>query len=130
MSQHTYRFYDLFFTSIIILGMLFGIILSIIFSKSFKQNFLIPVDPLKKSFFQNTNLLVGQKSTSPKIEFENYPELSVPVKMTLGKLKKVENPYRPRLNLSFLEYDRIFENTHPNLGFLFNPRLNIEYEMF
>ena len=119
MNQYTYKYYDLFFTSIIILTMLFGIILSIIFSKSFKQNFLIPVDTLKKSFYLNLNHHVRQKYDPPKIEFKKYPELSVPVKMSLGKLKKVENPNRPRLDLSFLEYDRDFKNTHPNLGFMF-----------
>ena len=117
MNQYTYKYYDLFFTSIIILTMLFGIIISIIFSESFKQNFLIPVDTFKKSL--NLNHHVRQKYNPPKIKFKKYPELSVPVIMSLGKLKKVENPNRPRLDLSFLEYDRNFKNTHPNLGFMF-----------
>ena len=110
--------------------MLVGIILSIIFSKSFRQNFLIPVDTLKRSFYQNAIHFEGQKSDPTKIKLKKIPELSVPVKMTLGKLKKIENPYIPSLNLSFLEYGRILENTHPNLVFLSNPRLNINYEMF
>ena len=47
--------------------------------------------------------------------------------MTLGKLQRVESPYRTRLNLSFLEHDRIFETTQDNLGFMSNSRLNIDY---
>ena len=41
------------------------------------------------------------------INFENnnYPEFSVPVKLVLGKIKKVNNPYLPELKLAFLEND-------------------------
>ena len=42
------------------------------------------------------------------INFENnnYPEFSVPVKLVLGKIKKVNNPYLPELKLAFLENDK------------------------
>ena len=40
-----------------------------------------------------------------KFENENYPEFSVPVQLILGKIKKVNNPYLPELELAFLEND-------------------------
>ena len=42
------------------------------------------------------------------INFENnnYPEFSVPVQLILGKIKKVNNPYMPELNLAFIENDK------------------------
>ena len=42
------------------------------------------------------------------INFENnnYPEFSVPVQLILGKIKKVNNPYLPKLELAFLENDK------------------------
>ena len=36
---------------------------------------------------------------------KNYPEFSVPVQLILGKIKKVNNPYLPKLELAFLEND-------------------------
>ncbi len=130
MSQYSSKYYDIFFTSIIILTMLFGIILSMVFSKSFKQKILIPVDTLKNSYNQNEKNILEQKSVLRKIEFQNYPELSVPVIMSLGKLKKVENIYKPRLNLSYFEYAKNLYNTQNNIGFMFNPILDFNYKIF
>ena len=107
--------------------MFFGIVLSKIFSKSFKKKILIRVDTFKKPYHLNGNNFVEKDFFYPKIEFKYYPELSVPVKMTLGKLQRVESPYRPRFNLSFIEHVRIFEITRYNLGFMSNSRLNIDY---
>ena len=36
---------------------------------------------------------------------KNYPEFSVPVQLILGKIKKLNNPYLPKLELAFLEND-------------------------
>tara|TARA_B100001250_G_C19768902_1_gene776142 strand:+ start:1072 stop:1461 length:390 start_codon:yes stop_codon:yes gene_type:complete len=129
MNPYNYKNHDIIITCTIILSMLFGILLSMIFSKSFNQNFLIPVVTIKKPYHQNSNTHGNQKSVTLKIESQNYPKFSVPVKMTLGKIKKIENPYRPRLNLTFVEHDRIFE-THTNLEFMVIHRLNIDYELF
>jgi len=36
------------------------------------------------------------------LELKNFPKNSVTIKMNLGEIKKVVNPYQVRLNLSFL----------------------------
>ncbi len=54
------------------------------------------------------------------VNFENmnYPEFSVPVQLVLGKIKKVNNPYLPKLELAFLEND--------TKNFILNRDLNIK----
>ena len=48
----------------------------------------------------------------------NYLEFSVPVQLVLGKIKKVNNPYLPKLELAFLEND--------TKNFILNRDLNIK----
>ena len=64
------------------------------------------------------------------LELKNYPKNSVPIKMNLGKIKKVVNPYQARLNLSFLYKNILTENSFISLKFRCNNMVNIEYENF
>ena len=54
--------------------MLVGIIFSMIYSKSFKNKFLINMDSLKKESPQYSENLVGQNFFFMDLEFKNYPE--------------------------------------------------------
>ena len=130
MNCYSSKYNNLFFIIALISAMLVGIIFSMIYSKSFKNKFLINMDSLKKESTQYSENLVGQNFFFMDFEFKNYPENSVPIKMTLGKIKKIENPFQARLNLSFLKKNILTENSFINLGFRYNNVVNIEYENF
>ena len=51
-------------------------------------------------------------------ENKNYPEFSVPVQLLLGKIKRINNPYLPELELALLEND--------NKYYILNRDLNIK----
>ena len=51
-------------------------------------------------------------------ENKNYPEFSVPVQLVLGKIKRINNPYLPELELALLEND--------NKYYILNRDLNIK----
>jgi len=128
MNYYSSKFNNLFFIITLIIVMLLGIIFSMIYSKSFKKKIFI--DTLENSYPQYSGKSVEQNSFFQELEFQNYPENSVPIKMTLGKIKKVENPYQPRLNLSFLRKNFDSGNSLNNLRFRSNIMGNIEYEYF
>ena len=130
MNHSSSKYNNLFFIITLISAMLVGIIFSMIYSKSFKNKFLINMDSLKKESPQYSENLVGQNFFFMDLEFKNYPENSVPIKMTLGKIKKIENPFQARLNLSFLKKNILTENSFINLGFRYNNVVNIDYENF
>ena len=128
MNYYSSKFNNLFFIITLIIAMFLGIIFSMIYSKSFKKKIFI--DTLENSYPQYSGKSVEQNSFFQELEFQNYPENSVPIKMTLGKIKKVENPYQPRLNLSFLRKNFDSGNSLNNLRFRSNIMGNIEYEYF
>ena len=128
MNYYSSKFNNLFFIITLIIVMLLGIIFSMIYSKSFKKKIFI--DTLENSYPQYSGKSVEQNSFFQELEFQNYPENSVPIKMTLGKIKKVENRYQPRLNLSFLRKNFDSGNSLNNLRFRSNIMGNIEYEYF
>ena len=128
MNYYSSKFNNLFFIITLIIVMLLGIIFSMIYSKSFKKKIFI--DTLENSYPQYSGKSVEQNSFFQELEFQNYPENSVPIKITLGKIKKVENPYQPRLNLSFLRKNFDSGNSLNNLRFRSNIMGNIEYEYF
>ena len=111
------------FTIIVIISTFVGIIMSLHYSNS-KYNYLFTV-----SF---ENLFDTSKKIYSKVEHDysrigvniinfennNYPEFSVPVQLILGKIKKVNNPYLPELELAILEND--------NKNIIFNRDLNIK----
>ena len=99
------------FTIIVIISTFVGIIMSLHSSNS-KYNYLF-TDSFEKLF--DTSKKIYSKVEHDyssigvnivKFEKNNYPELSVPVQLILGKIKKVNNPYMPELKLAFLENDK------------------------
>ena len=111
------------FTIIIIISTFIGIILSLHYSKS-KNNYLF-TDSFENSLdtTKNNYSILNHDYSSIGVnirnyENKNYPEFSVPVQLILGKIKKVNNPYLPELQLAFLEID--------NKYFILNRDLNIK----
>ena len=98
------------FTIIVIISTFVGIILSLHYSNSknhyfFTESFENSSDTLKKIYskLDDDYSSIGVKIVN--FENMNYPEFSVPVQLVLGKIKKVNNPYLPKLELAFLEND-------------------------
>jgi len=110
------------FTIIVIISTFVGIILSLHYSNSknhyfFTESFENSSDTLKKySKLDDDYSSIGGKIVN--FENMNYPEFSVPVQLVLGKIKKVNNPYLPKLELAFLEND--------TKNFILNRDLNIK----
>ena len=46
---------------------------------------------------------IRNKLNIVNLEYHKYPMDSVPVKVVLGKIEKIENPFLPKLHLAFLE---------------------------
>ena len=130
MNHYSDKYYNLFFVVTLILTMLVGIILSMIYSKSFKKKIFKNMDTSKNSYLQYSENSLEKNSFLLELEFHNYPENSVPIKMTLGKIEKVEKPYQPRLNLSFLENNNVNDNTFNILKFRYNMKQKVNYENF
>ena len=95
------------FTILVIISTFFGIIISMHFSKydnnylfndSFENSSQIPKD----IYSTNDNAYRRIEFDIGNSEFSKYPIGSVPVKVVLGKIKKAEYPYSPRLHLAFL----------------------------
>ena len=111
------------FTIIVIISTFVGIILSLQYSSSknhyfFTESFENSSDTLKKIYSEldDDYSSIGRKIVN--FENMNYPEFSVPVQLVLGKIKKVNNPYLPKLELAFLEND--------TKNFILNRDLNIK----
>ena len=111
------------FTIIVIISTFVGIIMSLHYSNSknnylFTESFENSYDTTKKIYpkivYDYSNLVVN----SGNYENKKNPEYSVPVQLILGKIKKVNNPYLPELELAFLEND--------NKYFILNRDLNIK----
>ena len=111
------------FTIIVIISTFVGIILSLYYSSPknhyfFTETFENSSDTLKiiYSELDDDYSSLGEKIVN--FENMNYPEFSVPVQLVLGKIKKVNNPYLPKLELAFLEND--------TKNFILNRDLNIK----
>ena len=96
------------FTIIVIISTFVGIILSLHYSNSKNHNFFTEsfensLDTSKKIYSKLGNDYSGIGEGIVHFENKNYPEFSVPVKLVLGKIKKVNIPYLPVLGLAFLE---------------------------
>ena len=111
------------FTIIVIISSFVGIIMSMHYSNSkynylFTDSFENSFDTSKKIYSKLDHDYSGIGEGIVHFENKNYPEFSVPVKLVLGKIKKVNNPYLPELELAFLEND--------NKYFILNRDLNIK----
>ena len=99
------------FTIIVIISTFVGIILSLHYSNSKNHNFFTEsfensLDTSKKIYSKLDHDYSGIGEGIVHFENKNYPEFSVPVQLILGKIKKVNNPYLPELDLAFLENDK------------------------
>ena len=99
------------FTILLIVSTLIGIILSLHYSNS-GNNYLFPktsenltVRP-KKIYSDYDYRRIDENTVN--IKNIKYPVNSVPVKVVLGKIKKIENPYFPKLHLAFIDLDKNF----------------------
>ena len=111
------------FTIIVIISTFVGIILSLHYSSSkihyfFTESFENSSDTLKKIYSELDDDYSSIGGKIVNFENMNYPEFSVPVQLVLGKIKKVNNPYLPKLELAFLEND--------TKNFILNRDLNIK----
>ena len=110
------------FTIIAIISAFIGIIMSLYYSNSqnnhlFTDSFVYSLDLTKKyTLIDNDYSMISVNIGN--IENKNSPEFSVPVQLILGKIKKVNNPYLPELELAFLENE--------NKYFILNRVLNIK----
>ena len=111
------------FTIIVIISTFVGIILSLHYSNSkyynlFTESFEKSLDTSKKIYSKLDHDYSSIGGEIVNFENKNYPEFSVPVQLVLGKIKKVNNPYLPKLELAFLEND--------TKNFILNRDLNIK----
>ena len=103
------------FTILVIIATLTGIIVSLHYSNS-KNNYFTTMhlnissgNPSK--IYSNYGHEYGRIELDfNSLESSKYPLDSVPVKVVLGKIKKIENPYLPRLHLALLEADKKYFN--------------------
>ena len=114
---------SLSFTIIVIISTFVGIIMSLHYSNSknqyfFTESFENSLDTSKKIYSKLDHDYSSIWGEIVHFENKNYPEYSVPVQLILGKIKKVNNPYLPELELAFLEND--------NKYFILNINQNIK----
>ena len=102
------------FTILVIIFTCVGIISSIQYSKYNNNNYFFIES------FENTSEITEKINPNihndiviinldiSSLENYEYPMGAVPVKVVLGKIQKIKNPYFPRLHLAFLEQDNRF----------------------
>ncbi len=104
MTYHNGKYLSLSFTIIIIITMFFGIVLTTVYSKSFKHSlFKLSVkqsndQTVKRStfYYEDSNIV---KPYIAKFKLYESPIGSVPVKLKLGKITFVNNPIIPKFEL-------------------------------
>ena len=106
------------FTILVIIFTFLGIISSFQYSKYknslFNESFIHSSDISKKNYSKFNNDSGRTDLDYERLKYSKYPIGSVPVKVVLGKINKIENPYLPRLHLAFLDECKhfIFLNDH------------------
>ena len=101
------------FTILVIISTLTGIIVSLHYSNSknnyFTTKFLKFSSGKPSKIYSNVGHVYRKDELEfTSLEYSNYPLDSVPVKVVLGKIKKIENPYLPNLHLAFIDLDKNF----------------------
>ena len=99
---------SLAFNTLVIISTFFGIIFCLQYVKNdtghfYQDSFEKSSDIQKKIFFTSNYGYGRDKLNIVNLEYHKYPMDSVPVKVVLGKIEKIENPYLPKLHLAFLE---------------------------
>ena len=88
-----------------------GIIFTIQYSKS-ENHYDIPksfrelLDVPKTIYLQNDHSHRRKDKDTVSLDYNKYPIDSVPVKVVLGKIKKIDNPYLPKLHIAFFAVDK------------------------
>ena len=97
------------FTILVIIFAIIGLVSSAQYSKYnhnlYKESFENYSDLQKNIYSKFHNDYRKIELDIGSLEYSQYPIDSVPVKVVLGKIKKIENPYLPKLSLAFLEGD-------------------------
>ena len=97
------------FTILTIIFTFTGIISSLHYSKDnnifFKDSFEKSFEIRKKNFIVQNNYRTIDLGIG-SLEYRDFPIDSVPIKVVLGKIEKIENPYIPELYLSFFEAEK------------------------
>ena len=113
--------------------MFIGIGMSMVYSKSIKH--LLVENSLQQSkdkkdmyrnFYYDDSSII--KPYRAKFELYNHPSSSVPVKLKLGTITKVNNPNIPKLDLLFSAIDRVNYQTEFNNHF--NHNISHNYSSF
>ena len=107
------------FTILVIIFTLIGIISSYQYSKYknslFNESFKYS-SGISKINYSKFNDDYGRTDLDyESLKYSKYPIGSVPVKVELGKIKKIENPYLPRLHLAFLDEGKNFISLNHHL---------------
>ena len=132
MSYYHSKFHSLSFTIIVIITMFIGIGMSMVYSKSIKyllvKNSLQQSNDKKKyrTFYYDDSSII--KPYRAKFELYNHPSSSVPVKLKLGKISRVDNPNIPKLDLLLSAIDRVTYQTEFNNHF--NHNISHNYSSF
>ena len=107
------------FTILVIIFTFIGIISSFQYSKYknslFNESFKYYSGISKKNYSKFNNDYEITDLDYESLKYSKYPIGSVPVKVVLGKIKKIENPYLPRLHLAFLDEDKNFISLNDHL---------------
>ena len=118
MTHPNSKYLSLSYTIIIISTMFFGIVLSIVYSKSFQHSLFKHSakqsnDQTLKSntlYYENSNII---KPYIAKFKLYESPIGSVPVQLKLGKITFVKNPIIPKFELLLSALDGIkFKNNN------------------
>jgi len=112
MTHPNSKYLSLSYTIIIISTMFFGIVLSIVYSKSFQHSLFKHSakqsnDQTLKSntlYYENSNII---KPYIAKFKLYESPIGSVPVQLKLGKITFVKNPIIPKFELMLSALDGI-----------------------
>ena len=107
------------FTILVIIFTFIGIISSFQYSKYkkslFNESFKYSSGISKKNYSKFNNDSGRTDLDYERLKYSKYPIGSVPVKVVLGKIKKIENPYLPRLHLAFLDEGKNFISLNDHL---------------
>ena len=107
------------FTILVIIFTFLGIISSFQYSKYknslFNESFKYSSGISKKNYSKFNDDYGRTDLDYERLKYSKYPIGSVPVKVVLGKIKKIENPYLPRLHLAFLDEGKNFISLNDHL---------------
>ena len=100
------------FTILVIISTAIGIISSFQYSKHkdslFNESFKFSSGISEKNYSNFNNVYRRIDLDYESLKYSKYPIGSVPVKVVLGEIKKIENTYLPKLHLAFIDIDKNF----------------------